>query len=198
MEFFRRAAGSPRWLAVFPGTFNPPTRAHLALAAAALAEVDEVVFVLPRVLPHKEWSGVAFEDRLAMLTAAVAAEPHFSIAASERGLFIEIARECRDAYGPGVELWFLCGRDAAERIVNWDYGQPGAIKEQLREYGLLVAPRAGQYVPPERLSGRIRALAVAADYDLFSATEVRNRIRAGQAWEHLVPETIVDMVRALY
>ncbi len=198
MEFFRRAAGNPRRVAVFPGTFNPPTRAHLGLAEAALAEVDELVFVLPRVLPHKQWSGAPFEDRLAMLERAAGAGPRFSIAASERGLFIEIARECREAYGPDVELWFVSGRDAAERIVTWDYGRPWAIEEQLREYGLLVAPRAGPYVPPEALSSRIRALTVAADYDSFSATDVRNRIRAGQPWEHLVPAPIVDMVRRLY
>ena len=56
MEFFRRAAGRPNRLGILPGTFNPVTVAHLALAHAALRHVDEVVFVLPRVFPHKNYT----------------------------------------------------------------------------------------------------------------------------------------------
>lgn len=198
MEFFRRAAGAPRRLGVFPGTFNPPTRAHLAVARAALAVVDEVVFVLPRVLPHKGWEGAPFQDRVRMLEAALADEVRLSIAASEKGLFIEIARECREAYGASAELYFLCGRDAAERIVNWDYACAGAFAEQLREYQLLVAPRKGAYEPPQEFRGRIHALALEPGLDDLSASEVRKRIRGGEPWEHLVPEAIAEIVRESY
>jgi len=198
MEFLRRAAGQARRLGVFPGSFHPPTRAHLALARAALDAVDEIVFVLPRRFPHKGWEGVGFGDRARMLEAAAGEEQRFSVAASENGLFIEIARECREAYGPNPELYFLCGRDAAERAVNWDYGRPGAFAEQLREYQLLVAPRRGIYVPPEELRGRIHALDMEDDYDELSASEVRRRISSGEAWERLVPEAIVGMVREAY
>src|SRR5579862_1899697 len=100
-------------LGVLPGTFNPPTRAHMALAHAALAHCDEILFVLPRALPHKDYGGVGFEDRLHLLKSAVEAHPHFTAASPERGLFVEIAMECREAYGNSVEIAFLCGRDAA-------------------------------------------------------------------------------------
>ncbi len=198
MEFFRREGVSPRKLGVLAGSFNPPTRAHTALARAALSQVDEVLFVLPRVFPHKGWENAGFDDRLRMLDAAVRSEPRFSIAASEKGLFIEIARECRAAYGEGPELYFLCGRDAAERIVNWDYGQPGAFLEQLREYHLLVAPRRGHYEPPLEMQECIHPLAVPADCDDVSATEVRRRIASGEPWEHLSPPEIVSLVREIY
>lgn len=198
MEFFRRTAGSPRKLGVFPGTFNPPTRAHLALARAALAEVDEVVFVLPRAFPHKPYEGAAFEDRVRMLESALGGEPRFSIAASGGGLFVDIARECRRACGAGAELFFLCGRDAAERIVNWDYGRPGAFLEQLREYGLLVAPRQGAYEPPPAMRSRIWTLGVEPGWDEVSASMVRDRIARDEPWEHLVPEAAVPLVRTIY
>lgn len=122
MELIRKASAATRRLAVFPGTFNPPTKAHLALAEAALREVDEVLFVLPRRLPHKEYAKPGFDDRLHMLIEAVGENSRFSVGVSEGGLFIEIARECRVQYPPATALWFLCGRDAAERIVTWDYG----------------------------------------------------------------------------
>ncbi len=32
---------------------------------------------------------------------------------------------------PATELSFICGRDAAERILHWDYGRPGVVEEML-------------------------------------------------------------------
>jgi nicotinate-nucleotide adenylyltransferase len=197
MEFFRRAAGRPGRLGIIPGTFNPVTVAHLALARAALARVNEVLFVLPRIFPHKTYQGATFEDRVEMLCAALD-EPAWSIATAEGGLFIDIARECRAAYGSGVQLTFLCGRDAAERVVNWDYGRAGAFAEMLREFDMLVAGRGGSYQPPPDLSHRIGRLDLEFPCDAVSATEVRERITRGDAWEALVPELIRARVRAIY
>jgi nicotinic acid mononucleotide adenylyltransferase len=68
----------------------------------------------------------------------------------------------------------------------------------LGEFGLLVADRGGRYEPPPDLAERIRRLPLPGDYSEISATEVRNRIRAGRPWEHLVPEPIVELVRTIY
>lgn len=198
MRFYRRAKRRPRNLGILPGTFHPPTRAHLALATAALGLVDEVLLVLPAVLPHKSYGKVTFEDRVRMLKAAVRGEPRFSIGSSEGGLLIEIARECRNDYGPEVSLKFVCGRDAAERFVNWEYGRPGAFLEQLREFELLVASRGGDYEPPKEMRDRIHSLPEPPGYGAVSATEVRRRIERGLPWEHFVPQRIVGMVRELY
>ena len=198
VEFFRRAAGSPARLAVLSAAFNPPTRAHLALAAASLDHADEALLVLPRVFPHKSYEGPGFEDRLRLVQDAVAHEPRFSVAASERGLFVEIADELTGAYDDATRLLFVCGRDAAERIVNWDYGEAGAFQKMLDRFELLVAARGGEYAPPPALRARIHALRLPEDYDSISATEVRRRIGAGLPWEHLVPESIVARVRELY
>jgi nicotinate-nucleotide adenylyltransferase len=184
-------------LGILPGTFNPPTRAHLALARAALDRVDHVLFVLPRAFPHKEYKDASFEQRLEMLRRATAGEPRFSVAATEGGLFIEIARECRALYGQAA-LSFICGRDAAERIVNWDYGDPGAVAAMLQAFDLLVASRGSDYQPPPQFAGRIHGLALEADYGEISASEVRHRIARGQPWEQLVPHAIVPMVREIY
>jgi nicotinate-nucleotide adenylyltransferase len=198
MDFFYRASGRPARLAVFPGTFNPITVAHQALARAALAQADEVVLVLPRILPHKDYSGATFESRAEMLCAAVGRNEPISVAASEKGLFVEIAAECREAYGPAVSLAFLCGRDAAERIVGWDYGSPGAFPEMLREFHLLVAARQGEYEPPEELRAAVRRLTLSGEHDEVSASEVRRRIANGEAWEHLVPPELHTRVRKIY
>jgi nicotinate (nicotinamide) nucleotide adenylyltransferase len=198
VEFFRRAPGHPGRLGILPGTFNPPTTAHLALAQTALAEVDEVLFVLPRVFPHKVYEGAGFNERVRMLEGALAREPRFSIGATAQGLFIDIAHDCRAAYGETAGLVFLCGRDAAQRIMNWDYGRPGAVRDMLGIFELLVVARQGAYEPPPDLRARIRALPLEAACDGVSATEVRRRVARGEPWEHLVPGVIVPMVREIY
>jgi nicotinate-nucleotide adenylyltransferase len=198
MDFVRRASGNPARLGVLSAAFNPPTRAHLGLARSSLLFVEEVVFVMPRSFPHKDYQGVGLEDRLAMVAAATASEPRFSVAVTEGGLFIEIARECRTAYGREAEIWFLCGRDAAERIVNWQYGQPHAFEKQLEEFGLLVADRDGRYDPPEQMRGKIINLALDDNYEGISASDVRAASRAGREWKHLVADGIEDLVERLY
>lgn len=198
MEFFRRCADRPYRLGVLAGSFNPVTVAHLALAEAALAVVDEVVFVLPRQFPHKTYSGASFEQRVELLGMALERERRFSVAACERGLFVEIANECREAYGAEVRLSFLCGRDAAERIVNWDYGNPGAYLEMLKEFDLLVAGRGGEYCPPDGVLSSFARLELSGAFDHVSASEVRTRIGHGEPWEHLVPPAVRRRVSEIY
>ncbi len=198
MEFFRRAPGPSARLGVFPGTFNPVTVAHMALAAAALSSVDEVVFVLPRDFPHKPYSGATFTQRLEMLAAAIAEEPAFSLASAKGGLFAEIAAECRQAYPQPVSLSFLCGRDAAERVAGWDYGELDAFAGMLRGFDLLVAARGGEYHPEPKIGGKVRRLELGVGFDGVSATEIRRRIASGEPWEHMVPPAVRESVRRLY
>jgi nicotinic acid mononucleotide adenylyltransferase len=168
------------------------------MAQAALGLVDEVVFVLPRVFPHKPYRGASFEERVELLRAALAANPSISIASTNQGLFAEIAAACRSAYGAGPRLSFVCGRDAAERIVGWDYGRPGAIAEMLREFDLLVANRGSVYEPPAEFASYVQRLTLPAGLEQVSASEVREHIAQGEPWEHLVPPAIREAVLRIY
>jgi nicotinate-nucleotide adenylyltransferase len=194
MRFYNRVTIAPAKLAILPGAFNPPTRAHLAMAESALTIADEVLFVLPRAFPHKEYSGAGFDTRMELLRAALAGNARFSLASSDRGLFIEMAREAREDYGAATELFILCGRDAAERIVNWDYGGGDSIEKQLQVFELLVASRGGAYEPPPPIRNRVRSIALPAGVEEISSTEVRRRIRAGEPWRELVPGPVAPLI----
>ncbi len=196
MELIRRATTGARRLGILAGGFNPPTRAHVALAEAALARVDEVLFVVPREFPHKDYHETTLEQRIEMLGRVMARNPAFSLGIADGGLFVEIAREAREHYGD-AELVFLCGRDAAERIVEWDYGEPGAFSRMLGEFGLLVAQRDGEYVPPSQFRRRIETLDAGA-LDEISSTEVRTRVARGEEWRQFVPPAIVELVARVY
>lgn len=194
---FSRSPVTPKRLGILPGSFNPPTLAHRELVQAAGSYVDEVLCVLPRVFPHKEYFGATLDQRLKMLAQSDLVTPH-SIAVSEQGLFIDIARECREHYGSSTKLCFLCGTDAAQRIVDWDYGRPGVLEEMLSEFELLVAARGRVFEPPEPFQDRIKPLHLREDLHHVSSTEVRARIKAGEPWEDLVPEEIIETVREIY
>lgn len=200
LEFLYRDAGDPARVALFPGSWNPPTIAHEAIAGAASSWADEVVWILPAAMPHKTWEGAAFRDRRRMIEQMARSRKKFSAAISEGGLYTDIAREAREHFAPGTEIALLLGRDAAERIAGWDYGPDAAddvFEKLVAAHPLLVASRAGEYEPEERHRGRIITLPFAA-HDDVSSSEVRRRIAQHEPWQHLVPAGIVELVARIY
>lgn len=198
LVFEHRADQSPARVAVFPGAWNPPTIAHLDIARAALKWADEVVWVLPRVFPHKTFEGAPFDARRAMLRDLTKREVKFSAAVSDTNLHFQIAAEARATYGPHAEIALVCGRDAVERIASWDYGSPGVFEKMLVEHPILVASRKGEYLPDPGFLDRIIALDLPRTLDEVSSTEIRERIARGDGWRHLVPESIADRVESTY
>jgi len=196
MDFVR---GGPRGTrpGILAGAFNPPTIAHLALIDAAQPFVDQIIAILPREFPHKRYHGATLDERLEMLDRIAAGHP-IDVAVAEHGLFIDIAREARTAFGRPIDIAFLCGSDAAERILTWDYGHPGAIERMLDEFRLLVADRDTVFQPRPDLARRIGALSIPAGVGSISSTEVRRRIAAGEPWYELVPPEIHDLVTTIY
>jgi len=120
------------------------------------------------------------------------------VAVAEAGLFLEIAREARSLYGEEVKLRFLCGRDAAERIVSWDYGDLPPIHRQLEEFELLVAPRQGRYHPPPHLENAIAPLHIAEEWEEVASSLVRKRLMEGGDCEHWIPPAIAGRVCQIY
>jgi nicotinic acid mononucleotide adenylyltransferase len=198
LKFLHRGGRNPKRVALFPGTWNPPTIAHVDIARVALREVDEVVWVLPRALPHKEFDGAPFEDRCGMLEALVREHAHFSAAISDGGLYVDIAGEARGYFSSKTEIVIVLGRDAAERIATWDYGSPGVFDDLVRRHRLLVAARHGEYAPDRRHGGRISRLPMDAAWDEVSSSEVRRRIALGEVWQDLVHPAISGHIEEFY
>lgn len=186
LEYLYRNVRAQRRVALFPGSWNPPTVAHMAIARAGLEWAEEVIWVLPRTLPHKAFAGAGFDDRLRMLGAIARATPGYSVAVTEGGLYAEMAAEAVETLGGEVEIDLLCGRDAAERIEAWNYGEAEVFDKLIERHRLLVAARWGQYHPPAKYQGRIVRLS-AGEFDEVSSSEVRRRLESGEDWRHLVP-----------
>ena len=85
LEFhYRSVRFNPHRIALFPGAFNPPTVAHVAIALAAHTWASEVVWTLPRAFPHKGYEGADLHARLEMLRRLATATFRLSIITGER------------------------------------------------------------------------------------------------------------------
>jgi len=186
-------------LGVLSGTFNPPTRAHLALAeqAALALLLDEVLFVLPEIPPHKRQLEASLEQRAEMLVLAVGAYPNFSAAITTHGLFLDIHRAIAPLYPAQTQVFFLAGRDAAERILlRWPYTDPQqALADMFARFEFVVAQRGGPFVVPRdspaaSYAEKIHFLTLPAEYEACSGTLARERVSRDQPAEDVVPTEV--------
>ncbi|MFQ5722964.1 MAG: nicotinate-nicotinamide nucleotide adenylyltransferase [Terriglobia bacterium] len=190
-------------LGVLGGTFNPVTRAHLEIAHSARREFSlaEVLFVLPEKLPHRSAAEASLEDRLALLEAALAPCPHFSLAVCSHGLLLEMARALAPHYPQRSKVYFLVGSDAAQRILLWDYPEPQeTLAEMFGCFDLIVAERRRPFTLPrhpgvEAFRAQIHRLSLPRTTQEISATAVRERLRAGGSIDDLVPPGVAEAIR---
>jgi nicotinamide-nucleotide adenylyltransferase len=181
------APGPPRGrIGLLPGAFNPPTEAHVALAAAGRAAgLDTVVYLLSKRTVDKErLTGLRLEERLAMLRDLAAASGD-AVAFVNRGLYVDLARAMRDARPDAAELVFLVGHDKIVQIFDPRYyaDRDAALRALFELSRFLVAPRAdaGQdeladllAEPANRpFADRVRPLTLAAHYRDVSSTRAR-------------------------
>lgn len=144
----RRAAGGPAPgpdRGAYPGSFNPLTRAHLAVAAAARDQhhLREVHLVVSRVALGKERpDGPDLQHRLEVLRQAASTRPWLRVVVTDAQLVADIA----DGYGVvimGADKWAEVNDPAF-------YPSPAARDAALRRLPTpAVAPRPPYEVPAE-------------------------------------------------
>ena len=125
----------------YPGSFNPPTLAHLAIAEAALAScgLSRLDLVVSRVALAKEHvEHPPFDDRLAVLDAVVAARrPRLGLVVTDAQLVVDVAR--------GYDLLVL-GADKWDQVLDPAYygGSPEARDAAVAALPpVAVVPRPG-------------------------------------------------------
>ncbi len=206
MELLRRGGGASieellagaRNVALLAGAWNPPTRAHMALAEAARRFAPEVLLALPQAFPHKALEGPDYATRLGWLLQLAQSREWMGVAAGGSGLFVELARGLRAADLRAERIYIVCGSDAAQRFLGWDYAGGAGVEEQLNEFDLLVARRGADFEPPARFRAAVHRLELEARWQTVSSTELRQRIQNGQPWAHLAPEEIAAQLERAY
>lgn len=177
-------------IGLFGGSFDPPHQAHLALARTARQQLglDEVRW-LPAGQPWQKPRELAGgEHRMAMVSAAIAGDPAFTLDARELtrtgpSYTIDTVRELRHER-PGAELFLLIGQDQYERLPSWR-----EWAELVDVVTLAVAARTDVIVAPlALLRGRPHRLTILAMPPMaVSSTAIRAHLGAGGLAQDLVP-----------
>jgi len=201
---------------LFGGTFDPVHAGHLAVARAARDALVADVALLPAAdPPHRPPPGASAADRADLVALAIAGEPGLAIDRRELGrdgpsYTVDTLRQLRAEAGPAAPLAWLVGADAFRGLAGW---HDWTALFSLSHFVVAVRPGHGLDALPAALAkacaGRWTqdpaGLALAPAGGLFvldlpphpaSATELRRRLRAGEApGEWLPPAVAAEIAR---
>lgn len=188
---------------VFGGTFDPPHNGHLALAAAALAqlELDRVVWVVTADPPHKREAVVApVDDRLQMVAAAIEGRPRFELSRVDIDRpgphwAVDTVRLLSQEL-PGAQLIYLMGSDSLRDLPTW--GRP---RELLAHATLGVLRRPGAEVNLAALEAQLPGISgrvsfVSAPRFDISSHVIRQLVASGRAIDDWVPPGVAAIIQA--
>jgi len=203
-------------LGLFGGTFDPIHNGHLRTAFELLQalKLGEVRFMPTGNPPHRDHTLADAAQRLAMVRAAVADQPGFTVDDREvrrTGLSysVDTLTELRAEF-PQRPLCLLLGMDAFLGLPNWH-----RWKEILELAHVVVAHRPGWKAPTQgplgeamvdRGTGGIRDLHGSKAGRIYvhavtqleiSSTELRQLIAAGGDPRYLVPDSVRAVLREL-
>jgi nicotinic acid mononucleotide adenylyltransferase len=206
--------GSPtpeETIVVFPGSFNPPTTAHLAMLKQAwqFAHLHGPTIVYAaistQITDKERVQRPSLLDRITLLETVLRKHVrHTGIMLFNRGLYVEQAEAIHRAFPQVRSLYFLIGFDKILQIFDPYYyrDRDKALQELFALADFLVAPRAE--AGPEELNrllnqpenrqyaGHVHALALSAAYRNISSTSIRQSPRA---YEQDVPLEVRRFIR---
>jgi len=201
-------------IGILGGTFDPVHYGHLrpALEVQQALGLDEVRLVPCHVPPHRPQPLASPQQRLAMLQAAIARHPVFSV--DERELqrpgpsyTLDTLVSMRAGL-TGKSLVLLVGMDAFRGLATWH-----RWRELLDHCHMVVMTRPGAVLPEHgeladfiglhrvqdaaglltRTTGRLLFLTVSQLE--ISATGIRTQLAAGQDASFLLPDSVLEIIR---
>lgn len=187
-----------RRLGVMGGTFDPIHIGHLIAASEVLHSIGlERVMFVPTGQPWQKKSFTDSEDRYLMTVLGAATDTRFVVSRAEidrRGptYTIDTMRALKEFHGGEVELYFIAGADAVLRLGTWH-----DIEGLQKLVDIVAVTRPGSdlsELTPEPHWPRIRVVEMPG-IDI-SATDIRERVRAGKPVDYLVPRAVAHYIRA--
>jgi nicotinate-nucleotide adenylyltransferase len=191
-----------RRIGIMGGTFDPIHHGHLVAASEVASRflLDEVVFV-PTGQPWQKADDPVSpaEDRYLMTVIATASNPRFHVSRVDidRGgptYTVDTLRDVRAIYGPKVDLFFITGADALNKILSWKDAE--AIFDLAHLVGVT---RPGFVLSDAHLPAATVSL-VQVPAMAISSTDCRRRVAEGQPIVYLVPDGVAQYIakRRLY
>lgn len=194
-------------IGVFGGSFDPPHNGHLRLAQAAREQLrlGRVLWAPAGDPPHKRYQTLSpIEDRVALVEAAIAAEPAFALSRVDVDRpgphFSADTVTLLAEQFPDDQLIFLMGGDSLRDLPTW--GRPEAL---LTHCTLGVFRRPGASFDLDELELALPGVKSKIEFvdapplDVASG-EIRPRVLRGQPLAGLMPEAVARVIveRRLY
>ncbi len=196
---------------VFPGSFNPPTIAHLALLKQArrYAQLHQPMGLYAAFSKHtvdkEAVERPLLLDRITLLEKLLRRRiPKAGIMLFNRGLYLEQAEAIRQSFPKVRRILFLMGFDKLVQIFDPRYytDRDAALSQLFELAELLVAPRGNQdrddimaiLQRPEnrRFAPAVHPLPFDPAYRSISSTEVR---QGAEGSSHEVPQEVRQFMR---
>lgn len=204
-------------IALFGGTFDPVHAGHIALAKAALDQLETAALILlPAGNPYQKASQslAPAQHRVAMLRLAAAGCAGISV--DERELHrtgatytFDTLMELRHQYGSQTGLVWLIGSDAFSRLDTWHRWQelfnlahfavieraasPLSTYTCSRELWTAIEPRlAGLLQTHVEAAGAVVRLGSAPPP--VSSTTIREKVARGEPIRGLTPDAVCDYI----
>jgi len=185
-------------IGVLGGTFDPPHAGHLALARAAIAqlELDEVIFMPVSRNPLKHKPVTSTKMRLAMTEALVADEPKTAVSNLEivrggQSYAVDTLAELQAAQP--ADYWFIIGADALKDLKLWK--NPDRLLNLCRLAVAVRPPLTEEQVRsriPEEYRGKIDLISM-TPMDVASF-DIRDRLHRGKPLGEMVPKGVLDYI----
>jgi nicotinate-nucleotide adenylyltransferase len=177
-------------IGIFGGTFDPPHKAHIAIAKQARKQLylNKIYFVPAYVPPHKRlFSTVNAKDRLKMVKFAIRRQKEFNVSDLElkrRGISytIDTLKVFRKNH-PHSELVLIIGADNLAQFRSWK-----SLKTILQLASIAVYRRRGFNWALR--NANIKYFQIKGELFQVSSTAVRERIRKGLSISSLVPKFV--------
>ena len=182
-------------IGLYGGSFNPVHLGHLLVAQAAKEEVglDRIAFIPAAISPLKPEIKLApGSQRLRLLRLALSGFTDYEIDDQEivRGgvsYTIDTVRHYATRF-PQAKLYCLIGADQVQHLSLWREANNLA---QAVEF--VVVPRPGE--APTSASPPFRARSLRGFPFAVSASQIRDRVRAGLCIDWLVPRAVAEAIR---
>ena len=193
-------------IAVFGGSFNPPTVAHINLAKQVLEEMNEIekVIFVPVSTKYNKKGLASDEDRFNMLKSICNSQENLEASdlelKSERQLYtIETLRIIKEQ-NTGKEIYFIIGTDNLKELETWY--KPN---ELLKSFKIIVLDRGedntdeiiekSEFLKKYKSSfiklKNIKKMNISSSY-------IREQLKLGNNVQDLVPEEIEAEVERIY
>ncbi len=193
-------------IAVFGGSFNPPTVAHINLAKQVLEEmnkIEKVIFVPVSTKYNKK--GLASDEvRLNMLKSICNSQENLEVSdlelKSEKQLYTIETLRIIEKQNPGKEIYFIIGTDNLKELETWY--KPD---ELLKNFKIIVLDRG-----EDNTDGIIEKSEFLKKYKSsfiklknikkmnISSSYIREQLKLGKTVQNWVPEEISAEVERIY